>query len=298
MGGWLRCAGRTRREAIQPDLRFPAAPAGALPLAQATNFRNAPGEERKRSMGRSTSRHRSRPKAERHDRAKDAETLTPRKIMTAFVSLPRIMRLVWRAQPLSTVLLLVLAVAQGVVPALTAWVSKLLIDAVVRAIGDQGGQGSVQLVIWPVVAQCGVQVFSSLLQTRAAIAQQLLQEQLTYTVQLQVMEKANTLDLRFFEEATFYDTLQQAQREAAFRPLVIITQTFSLGRTLVTLVSMLVVLSQLAWWVALLALLAPIPAFIANLRYGWRGYQLMRQQSPQRREMTYYTTLLTPASSP
>jgi ATP-binding cassette subfamily B protein len=248
-------------------------------------------------MGRSTSRHRPRRKEARPDRAKDTETLTPKQLLTAFVSLPRIVQLVWRAQPLSTVLLGLLAVAQGVVPTLAAWVSKLLIDAVVRAIGDKGGQGSVQAIIWLVGAQCGVQVLGSLLQTRATIAQQLLQEQLTYTVQLLVMEKASTLDLRFFEEATFYDTLQQAQREAAFRPLTIITQTFSLGRTLVTVVSMLVVLSQLAWWVALLALLAPIPAFIANLRYGWRGYQLMRQQSPQRREMSYYTTLLTTDSA-
>ena len=32
------------------------------------------------------------------------------------------------------------------------------------------------------------------------------------------MEKANTLDLAFFEDAEFYDQLQQAQREAASRP--------------------------------------------------------------------------------
>jgi ATP-binding cassette subfamily B protein len=112
-------------------------------------------------------------------------------------------------------------------------------------------------------------------------------------VQLLVMEKANTLDLSFFEDAKFYDALQQAQREAASRPIGMISQTFGLGRTVVTLVSMLVVLSQLAWWVAILALLAPIPAFVANIRYGWWGYQMMRRQSPLRREMSYYNTLLT-----
>ncbi len=233
------------------------------------------------------------PKRGRKDRANDSDALTPEKIITAFTSLPRVLKIVWNAQPLSTLLLGLLNIAQGVVPALTAWVSKLLIDAVVLAIREKGEQGSLQVVIWLVVAQFGVQALSSLLQTLANIVQQLLQEQLSYSVQLLVMEKANTLDLSFFEDAKFYDALQQAQREAASRPIGMISQTFGLGRTVVTLVSMLVVLSQLAWWVAILALLAPIPAFVANIRYGWWGYQMMRRQSPLRREMSYYNTLLT-----
>ncbi|MGH2485595.1 MAG: ABC transporter ATP-binding protein, partial [Ktedonobacterales bacterium] len=62
---------------------------------------------------------------------------------------------------------------------------------------------------------------------------------------------------------------------------------------LVTFLSMIAVLTQLEWWIAALALLAPIPAFFADMRYGWWGYQLMRRQSPLRREMTYYGNLLT-----
>src|SRR5262249_46385126 len=44
---------------------------------------------------------------------------------------------------------------------------------------------------------------------------------------------------------------------------------------------------------AILALLAPVPAFIASVKYGWWGYQQMRRQSPLRREMSYYGNLLT-----
>ena len=108
-----------------------------------------------------------------------------------------------------------------------------------------------------------------------------------------VMEKANTLDLSFFEDATFYDALQRAQSEAASRPTSMISQTFGLGQTIVTLLSMIFVLTQLAWWMALVALIAPLPAFFASMRYGWWGYQMMRRQSPLRREMSYYNNLLT-----
>lgn len=223
----------------------------------------------------------------------DDDGLTTEKVITAFTSLPRVLKLVWDVQPVFTVTLAALYIAQGFLPALTAWVSKLLIDGVVLAIREGGTNGSTVFVIWLVVAQFGVQGVSSLFQTFSNIVQQLLQEKVSYSVQLMVMEKANTLDLAFFEDARFYDSLQQAQREAASRPISMISQTFGLGRTIVTLLSMIVVLTHLAWWIAILALIAPIPAFFANVKYGWWGYQMMRRQSPLRREMAYYNDLLT-----
>ncbi|MBF6589245.1 MAG: ABC transporter ATP-binding protein [Ktedonobacterales bacterium] len=250
--------------------------------------------------GRGARRGRTPPKAESGGGRKgkpfgdnDEEGLSFRMVVTAFTSLPRVIRLVWEIHPTLTLLLAVLYIAQGFVPALTAYVAKLLFDDVLYAIRIHGQRGAMGLVIWLVVAQFAVQALSSLLTTLSNIAQQLLQERTSYAVQLQVMEKANTLDLAFFEDARFYDSLQQAQREAATRPIGMISQTFGLGRTLVTLFSAIFVLIHLAWWLAILALLAPIPAFVASMRYGWWGYQVMRRQSPLRREMSYYNTLLT-----
>jgi ATP-binding cassette subfamily B protein len=225
--------------------------------------------------------------------APDEEHLTPRKVLTALASLPRVLKLVWDIQPVFTVQLGVLNVAQGFLPAATAYVGKLLIDGVLAAIHLGGARGTTTFVVWMVIAQFGIQGLSSLLSTWSNIVQQLLQERASYSIQLLVMEKANTLDLSFFEDARFYDSLQQAQSEAASRPVGMISQTFGLGRTIVTFVSLLAVLTHLAWWVALLALLAPVPAFFANVKYGWWGYQLMRRQSPLRREMSYYGALMT-----
>ena len=108
------------------------------------------------------------------------------------------------------------------------------------------------------------------------------------TVQLMVMEKANTLDLAFFEDATFYDALQRAQQRgdlAAHRHDLADLRPGAHHRHALSMIS---ILDHLAWWMALLALIAPIPAFFANVRYGWWGYQMMRRQSPLRREMGYY----------
>jgi ATP-binding cassette subfamily B protein len=46
-------------------------------------------------------------------------------------------------------------------------------------------------------------------------------------------------------------------------------------------------------WIAVAALVSPIPAFISGSRYGWWGFQQMRRQSPVRRVMSYLTNLMT-----
>jgi ATP-binding cassette subfamily B protein len=257
-----RVASKTRTQQRKPRLRLPF----TIRLLRKPSWRRKPDED---------------------------EGLTAEQVLAAFTSLPRVLKLVWDTDATLTVLLGVIYVLQGFVPLLTALVSAALLADVVKAIQVHGAQGTLTLVIWLAVAQFGVQAVSSLLQTLSNIVQQLLQEKMSYAVQLQVMEKANTLDLTFFEDAQFYDQLQQAQREATQRPIGMITQTFGLGRTAVTLLSMLIVLTHLAWWIGILALVAPIPSFIANVKYGWWGYQLMRRQSPLRREMAYYNNLLT-----
>jgi ATP-binding cassette subfamily B protein len=107
------------------------------------------------------------------------------------------------------------------------------------------------------------------------------------------MEHANRLDLAFFEDPKFYDTLQQAQGAASQRPIEMVQQLFSLIRSCITFLSMIALMARLGGFVAIMALIAPIPSFIATTRYGWRGYWLAQRQSPERRRMGYFLDLLT-----
>jgi len=206
---------------------------------------------------------------------------------------PRALKLVWESHRGLTISMAILSILSGVVPTATAWISKLLIDGVVAAVNTGGRADRVDNVVWLVVIQLGLFAGSSLLQTIRNINQQALQELTANRVQLMLMQHANRLDLSFFENPKFYDTLQQAQREATYRPLAMVEQVFSLGRSLITFLSMIALIVRLGPIVAVVALLAPIPSFIASSRYGWQGFMMSRRQSPDRRRMVYYLDLLT-----
>ncbi|MDQ6660295.1 MAG: ABC transporter ATP-binding protein/permease, partial [Chloroflexota bacterium] len=212
-----------------------------------------------------------------------------RNVFESFTSLPRVIRLVWSANARFTILLGLISIVRGFIPAVTVSITRLLIDSVVTAIRTH----NVTAVWWVVGLQLGIGLLDRLSTTLSNIVQQLLQDRVSTKVQLLILEKSNTLDLTFFENSEFYDKLRRAADEANYKPVTMISQTFDLARTLITLATMIFLLVQLAWWLAIVAILIPFPAFLANSRYGWIGYQRMRRQSPKRRQMLYFNNVMT-----
>jgi len=216
-----------------------------------------------------------------------------RNARAALVGVPRVLGLVWQTHRGFTLALGLITLLQSATPAAQVWLAGQLLKAVVDGVQRGGDVTAIRRIVILAAVQFALLTLNSLLQTLQNVAQQLLQDRTANRVQLLIMEHANGLDLRFFEDATFYDQLQQAQREAAFRPVGMVSGVFGLVRTLLTFLSMIALLLRLGPLLAIVALLAPIPAFIASTRYGWQGYQQMRRQSPERRLMAYLTTLLT-----
>jgi ATP-binding cassette subfamily B protein len=208
-------------------------------------------------------------------------------------SIVRVMGLVWATSPKLTGALAGATLLQSVTPAAQVWLAGRLIDEVVAGVQVGGGEAHVRAIVILAAIQLFLLLGSSFLQTSGNISQQLLQERLAIHVQLQIMRHAATLDLADFENAAYYDQLQQAQRESARRPVDMVSGVFGLARSLVTFATMVALLLGLSPWVAAAALLSPIPAFISGSRYGWWGFQQMRRQSPVRRVMSYLTSLMT-----
>jgi ATP-binding cassette, subfamily B, bacterial len=205
----------------------------------------------------------------------------------------RVFRLVWETSPLLTLTLALMTLLQSVIPAGQVWLAGRLIDEVADGIMTGGGDEHIR----PIVILAGLQLLlflgASLFQTLSNISQQLLQERLAIHVQLSIMDHANSLDLSDFENAAYYDQLQQAQRESANRPVQMVSSVFGLARSGITFATMVGLLVALSPWIAVAALVAPIPAFISGSRYGWWGFQQMRRLSPTRRLMSYLTTVMT-----
>lgn len=203
-------------------------------------------------------------------------------------------RLVWATNPWLTLLLGAATFFQAVLPAISIYINKLLIDAIVDAIGHtERVNHDLSIIIFLGIMQFAISGGASLFATLTGMCRQLLQTATANRIEYMIMEHANALDQSFFEQSTFYDALRNAQREATMRPVMMITGLFDLFRDIFTFASMIVLLVRLQWLLAPIILTASIPAFISNTKYGWQSFQLMQEQSLARRIMLYLSMLLT-----
>ncbi len=197
--------------------------------------------------------------------------------------------LVWSTNPRLAVLLAAITVAAGLLPAVAAWIGKLVVDAVVAQVAAvNAGAAPVYLDVIQLVALEGL-VIGLLGGAQRGInaCQSLLRAQLGYRVNEMILEKALTLDLTQFEDAEFYDKLQRARREASTRPLSLVMRTFGLFQQLVSLVSFSVLIAQFSLWALVLLMLAGLPAFVAETKFSGDAFRLFRMRAPESRLQNY-----------
>lgn len=202
----------------------------------------------------------------------------------------RAVQLVWSTSAALTLALGVLTLVAGVLPAGIAYVGSLIVDAVVSAI-RAGGSDSSRVV--ELVALEGVLVATAAAAQRGiSLCQSLLRAQLGQRVNVMILEKALTLELRHFEDSEFYDKLTRARREASSRPLSLIMRTFGLVQNAISLVSYGALLFRFSPWAVAVLLLAGLPAFIAEAKFSGDAFRLFRWRSPETRMQIYLETVI------
>ena len=199
--------------------------------------------------------------------------------------------LVWTTSQALTVALAVLALVGGLLPGAVALVGKLIVDSVVLA--NRSGltidrQSAINYVCLEAVAI----VLLAASQKGLVVCQSLLRVLLAQRVNELILEKALTLDLAHFEDSEFYDKMSQARSQASSRPLSLITRTFGLCQSALTLLTFSGLLWRFSGWAVLVLIVAAIPSFIAETRFSEHAFRLFRWRSPETRQQHYVETLL------
>jgi ATP-binding cassette, subfamily B, bacterial len=206
----------------------------------------------------------------------------------------RALALVWTTNKLLGIALALLTLVAGVLPAAVAYVGAQIVDAVIHAadLHRQGGTTLFSHVFKYVGLEALLVAAISMAQRGISLAQSLLRAQLGQRVNVMILEKALTLDLRQFEDSEFYDKLTRARREASSRPLSLVMRTFGLLQNAVSLVSFGSLLVRFSPWAVVLLILAGLPAFLAEAKFSVEAFRLFRWRAPESRMQIYLESVL------
>jgi ATP-binding cassette subfamily B protein len=216
-----------------------------------------------------------------------------REVRRSFAHTPKAIELVWGTNRWATAGLGLLTLGGALLPAAQAWVGKLIVDGVVAVIQGGGGEEQIRTVFVYLILELGLFLLSTLFNHARRLIQQLIQLQLANRIRGDIIRKALTLDLAFFEDPDFYDRLQNARREAGSRPVNLINDTFLIVQNTITLLSFAILMLRFSPWLVVILLITSIPAFIAETRFSEQGFRLLTRRAPETRQVNYLARLLT-----
>jgi ATP-binding cassette subfamily B protein len=207
--------------------------------------------------------------------------------------LPQTLRLIWAAAPAWTLAWACLLLIQGLLPAATVYLTRLLVDRLAEALGAGLEWQNIQPTLFTAVLMAAVLFLTQILhsiQEWVRIGQaELIRDYLTAMVH----EKAVTADLAYYESPDYHDRLYQASQDLKNRPLTLLESSGSFIQSGITLITIGVLLIPYGIWVPLVLTISILPAFYVLLHFDRLYHRWWERTTVDRRWTQYYDAMLT-----
>lgn len=212
-------------------------------------------------------------------------------IQTAQRLIPAL-RLVWQSSPRWTLLRLLLIIVQGFLPLISIYLVKLLVDALTHKTTISNPQLVLQQSMPLLVGVIGVALTTLICKAFSELVNTAQTQRVSDYMRSILHAKSISIDLAYYENPRYHDTLQRAQQEATTRPNQILTRLAQAGQNGISLLAMVGLLLTLHWGIAVVLLLAAMPTVLVRLRYIRQLYHWQRTWTPVERKSTYFSWLI------
>lgn len=230
-------------------------------------------------------------KTEKPKSLKEVPRFLWKNIKDFFNRLFYIITLVWEAKKGALLLLVMFCALEGFYPVISALIAAELLNQV--GLAATGALSSFTPILIPLIGYFGFLFLTQILQKLSLLTVRIASEHVSNHIRLKIVKKASTLDLSSFDKPEFYEKLENATREAGFRPINILTSTFTIISSFISIVSFIVILATLHPVAPVLIIIMALPAAIINYIYRHKTFWYMRRHSKERRQMEYYAGVIT-----
>jgi ATP-binding cassette, subfamily B, bacterial len=212
------------------------------------------------------------------------------------LQLGRALRLVWETAPFWTLVNCLSVIVQGALPLAALYLMKRILDAISKSLASPNPVGGFQGVVFWIVLAGVVAIFSALMRLFSDYASESQSLQVTDTVADILHAQSIAVDLAYYEDPHYFDTLHRAQQEAPYRPTRIVNGLILITQNGISLLGILGLLFSFNWLLALVLLSAALPGALFRLLYSRRLFYFEQEQTEKERHSWFYHNVLTESS--
>ncbi len=212
-----------------------------------------------------------------------------------FYRLFYIFKIVWDTKPWIMLYMVFMAIWNGAVPVISAFIGKELLNSLASAYtaAVNGLESQFDKIMTMLIISFAFNFLTGLVGRVSGILNNIASELVVNNVNMKIMYKSREVDLSSFDDPEFYEKFENAKREAGNRPIHILNNNFTIISTIITMASFVVVLGAISPIAPLVIVLMSIPTAIINFTYRKKNFFYVRFHSKERRQMNYYSGLMT-----
>ena len=207
--------------------------------------------------------------------------------------LPRTFKLLWTASLQSTSAWIVLLLLQGVLPGATVYLTKVLVNSLVKVVGAGITVENIRFLTIPVLLMAGVLILTELLRSAGDWIRSTQSEFLQDYISGLIHSQSVNIDYGCYESSEYNDLLSRAFDNASGTTLDLLESTGSLLQNSITLLTMGAILLPYGLWLPIVLVASAIPAFYIFLRLNKIQYNWSQKTTTDRRRLSYYEVVMT-----
>jgi ATP-binding cassette, subfamily B, bacterial len=212
-------------------------------------------------------------------------------VLTTF-NVKRAFGFVWKSSRGWTIANLVLLFIQGMLPVVTLYLLKVLVDTVAEGTDAAGPEDMSEKVLLVLAAVGLAALLTGISRTLGLVVNKEQSRRVVDHMHDVIQKKATAVDLEYYENSAYQDTLHRAQEEAVYRPGVIVNSLASLFRNSISLIGVGWLLFSFRPLVLLLLVAAMVPPLCIRILFSEREYLLERKYTSRERRAAYYHFML------
>lgn len=194
------------------------------------------------------------------------------------------LKLIWDADRKSFILEIVYNIAGALLPLANLYVLKSLIDLI--TVKDVTS-------VYYVLAFAAIFFAGRVVNSLQGVCNDILVQKIIDFVSARIHTKSVELDLAFYDNPEFFDTLHRAQQEASLRPVQILESTMSVMSAVISLIGVLAIIFTSSPLIVVVMAVAVLPSFFVRLAKSRKMYAFRKEQTPLERRSRYYSRVLT-----
>lgn len=207
--------------------------------------------------------------------------------------IPRAIRLVFRYTPGWTLANILLMLILGLLPLASLFIIKLLVDTVTAGIAATDKAAVSQELILFIFAAVIIALLTSCFRAVSAYVNEVQSLELTDGITDLIHTQSMALDLAYYENPAYQDTLHRAQTSGSSRPGMIVNDLVQIVQNCISITAVGALILSFSVLAGIILIGSAIPAMITRVWYTRKLYDLNLVQTELNRKSAYYHIMLT-----